>query len=234
MSTFTVELREIEPEFNDAMKDYPIFQDEYKPLLTQKIFNHFYYREIGHETIEMFMFQLRKKMHEIMPLYNKLYESELLRFEPIANYDLTSDYNSESESKGETSNESKGTTESGSDNKSRVVVSETPQVRLSGDADYATAATDTYSHTDTDSTAKEVSQGASQGRGSARDHSRVIGYSGVSGAALLQEYRAALLNIDLMVIDEVEELFMGLWNTSEEYSEHAARWPLFGMWGYPL
>lgn len=39
----------------------------------------------------------------------------------------------------------------------------------------------------------------------------VSGFSGISGSKLVQEYRDTLLNIDMMIIIELEELFLQLW-----------------------
>ena len=63
--------------------DYPIFSNEYKEPLESKILSHFYTREIGCETYGLWHLRLRNKMNEIMPYYNKLYESELFEYEPL-------------------------------------------------------------------------------------------------------------------------------------------------------
>lgn len=63
--------------------DYPIFSNEYKEPLESKILSHFYTREIGCETYGLWHLRLRNKMNEIMPYYNKLYESELFDYEPL-------------------------------------------------------------------------------------------------------------------------------------------------------
>lgn len=39
----------------------------------------------------------------------------------------------------------------------------------------------------------------------------VIGYSGISSSKLIMEFREAMLNVDMMVIEELEELFFQLW-----------------------
>ena len=69
--------------------DYPIFDIEYKPVLETKILRHYYFREIGCETYGLFKFHLQNKLNEIMPYYNKLYNSELLDFNPLYEVDLT-------------------------------------------------------------------------------------------------------------------------------------------------
>ena len=63
--------------------EYPIFSDEYKETLEKKILRHFYTREIGFETYGLWHLKLQTKMVEIMPYYNKLYESELLEHSPL-------------------------------------------------------------------------------------------------------------------------------------------------------
>lgn len=82
MANYTVELGEIISHgFKPALNQYPIFNEEYRLLLNDKIINHFWFREIGTDAPDKFNFYLKRKMAEIMPLYNKLYESELIQFE---------------------------------------------------------------------------------------------------------------------------------------------------------
>ena len=69
--------------------EYPIFDDEYKPVLEKKILKHYYTREIGFETVGRWKLALDARMNEIMPYYNKLYESELLQFNPLLDADYT-------------------------------------------------------------------------------------------------------------------------------------------------
>lgn len=67
--------------------DYPIFDPEYKSILETKILKHFYMREIGFETVAQFKTFLDMKMNEIMPLYNQYYKSELIKFDPMTDFD---------------------------------------------------------------------------------------------------------------------------------------------------
>lgn len=90
MSKYTTELRYlIENDFDIGLKNYPIFDENYRVLLNQKIINHYYFREIGMETAELFKRYLNTTMNEIMPYYNQLYKSELLEFNPFYNVDKT-------------------------------------------------------------------------------------------------------------------------------------------------
>lgn len=67
--------------------DYPIFDEEYRSVLNTKILTHYYMREIGMETVGLWKHYLNMRMNEIMPYYNKLYESELLEFNPLYDVD---------------------------------------------------------------------------------------------------------------------------------------------------
>ena len=90
MSKYTTELRYlIENNFDIGLKDYPIFDENYRESLNQKIINHYYFREIGFETAELFKRYLNNTMNEIMPYYNQLFKSELLEFNPFYNVDKT-------------------------------------------------------------------------------------------------------------------------------------------------
>ncbi|MBO5921895.1 MAG: hypothetical protein J6Q48_05860 [Bacteroidaceae bacterium] len=68
--------------------DYPIFDESYRIPLEKKILRHFYTREICEETVGLWQLRLCDKMNVIMPYYNQLYESALIKIEPL----LTTDY----------------------------------------------------------------------------------------------------------------------------------------------
>ena len=68
---------------------YPLFDPQYKSVLETKILKHFYTREISEETVGLWKLRLNARMNEIMPLYNKMYESELLAFNPFYDVDYT-------------------------------------------------------------------------------------------------------------------------------------------------
>ncbi len=69
--------------------DYPIFDEAYRNVLNKKILMHYYTREISEETVGLWKLRMRTKLNEIMPYYNKLYESETLEFNPLYDFDLT-------------------------------------------------------------------------------------------------------------------------------------------------
>lgn len=87
MAFVTPQLRRVlDMGYDLGLKNYPIFSESHRQELNQKIVNHFRYREIGYETINQFIFALNRKMFEIMPFYNQLYESEELEISALTNY----------------------------------------------------------------------------------------------------------------------------------------------------
>lgn len=74
--------------------DFPIFDENYREPLCKKILKHFYTKEIGEETVGLWKLRLDDRMNEIMPYYNKLYESELISIEPLVNYRVRTNGNS--------------------------------------------------------------------------------------------------------------------------------------------
>lgn len=227
MPTFTLELwrvLELYPEepqtfANIGLNDYPIFDrandgsSAYRPLLNQKIVNHYHNREIGQETVSMWKFAMRRKMHEIMPYYNELYKSTQLEFDPLRTIDMQTVSSGESTQTAEAT----GSTETVSNGQagSRAVQSQTPQVLLSGNKDYATSAADTTSESQNTGTGNESSNSSAEENTSSS--TEVTGYQGIP-SDLLMAYRATLLNVDMLIIDELRELFMGIWNTGDEYT----------------
>lgn len=79
---------------------YPIFDENYRATLETKILKHYYTREIGLETVGLWKHFLDMRMNEIMPYYNKLYESELIEFDPFNDVDYTREGNRTDKSNG--------------------------------------------------------------------------------------------------------------------------------------
>jgi len=75
--------------------NFPIFDENYRSVLCQKILKHYYTREIAFETVGLWKLKLDTMMNEIMPYYNKLYESELLEFDPFKDADYTKEHEGE-------------------------------------------------------------------------------------------------------------------------------------------
>lgn len=73
----------------------PTFNGEeptHRALLYQKILLHYYTREIAFETVGLWKLKLNQKLLEILPYYNQLYESELIKYNPLENLSRTLDH----------------------------------------------------------------------------------------------------------------------------------------------
>lgn len=213
-------------------KHYPIFDEKHRPELNHKIAAHYALREIGQETVEQFVFYLGRTMNEIMPYYNQLYASEQKKYDPLLTTDMTSkiDSNNVTESSGKSNGDQSSKVTGSSDTKSTSDTdatsfhSENPQTQ-SDFTNNATTADRTQSHAETNtqnsqsSDTESVSHSAtdfshSNDVGNTLQHS--AGFSGVSGAQLITEWRSAMLNIDMMIINELETCFMGIWGTADQ------------------
>lgn len=81
--------------------DFPIFDEAYRNVLCKKILMHYYTREIGAETVGLWKLWLRARMNEIMPYYNRLYESEKIKFDPMIDTEVTTTSKRENENTGD-------------------------------------------------------------------------------------------------------------------------------------
>ena len=214
MATYTMELWEVlELETDIGLCHYPIFDEEYRDCLNHKIIQHFWNREIGMETISMFRQQLRKRMNEIMPYWNQQYLASQKTFDPLK----TMSVKTVSGTEGNATVTGNGNSTSSSDAKSRAVASNLPQVMLSGNGDYAENAQDNVSSTNATGTTSESQ--TTNNTGSV--DSETSGYNG-NPAILIAEWRATMVNTDMDVIAQLETLFMGIWDSSDNYSNEGA------------
>lgn len=101
MSEYTATLREFFAQYQDGTLntrdlietgrtklfdfDYPIYDEEYKKVFETNFIRKFFMREIGFETFGYFKFQLETWLLINMPYWNKMFESELLQFDPLTN-----------------------------------------------------------------------------------------------------------------------------------------------------
>lgn len=174
--------------------DWPIFDEAYRLGLEEKILRHYYTREIGEETVGLWKLRLEDRLNLIMPKYNQLYESARLEFNPL--YDA--DYTRQGTNSGEGT--SSGTTSSTGNN----MHSDTPQNGLESvlNGEYLTDA----------DVSNAESSSSSQNSNSGEFQESIKGkMPGTSYSRLLKEYRQTFLNIDRMVVDELNDLFMGVW-----------------------
>ena len=216
MAKYTFELRRlfdfytrdvVEGWFKDyELSDY-LTQDEIdviedrgtwsKDKLAKKIVDHYFMREIGFETPYLFQHYVKVTMNEIMEKKLPLIYSASINYDPMVNVDYT-----------ETFNRTIDNTASGTDNASGLTVnSTTPQ----GEISKATILQGKYAtSTQAGESTNESESSANTEEGSTK---HVKGNSGVSATAqkMIQQYRENIIAIDTDIINELNDLFMGLY-----------------------
>lgn len=233
MSRYTIELRYlIEGNYDLGLKDYPIFDETYREQLNNKIIQHYYFREIGFETEALFKNRLNQKMNEIMPYYNQMYESSKLKIDPLSTIDLEEVFSRKSKTTGEGTSSTSGTgnntnnfnstdtTDYGKISKfSDIAQAQTTPNEILNDK-YLTSATVDDGQDKNTNTGTNTSQTESTTSGTSTDERNLdedttLTRKGNNGTAseseLLNMYRETFLNIDIMIIDDLDELFLGIW-----------------------
>lgn len=158
---------------------YPIFDESHRQNLEQKIIKRYFFREISCEDVAEWQLRLDAKMNEIMPYYNKMYESVGYLTDILDDVDYTRTFNEQTANTGienttstqniENSAESTGSSTSigktDVDNNQLVASSDTPQGQLTGllDNTYLSAAAKTDSETHTTNNDSESRNASSSG-----------------------------------------------------------------------
>lgn len=252
-SKLTIELRDIVNNGDNSVDiwdfDYPsYYSGKEKTDFERKVIDHFYFRQIGQETVGRFLHMFRTKIREIMPFYVQMYKSvEIMNNieDPFGNVDITETYQetrtgkqegtTEGSTTGTSSSTATSSTEtSGTDSKTGTEskvhkFSDTPQGNIANlDDGYLTEA----SKDDNNVTDRTESSGASSAESSGSgttsettegnttlDTTETIehtfkkkGNQGVNTYAHdMIEFRQAIINVDMMIINDLNELFLGVY-----------------------
>ena len=89
MAQYTLELRTI-LKSKDIFKniDYELYNNDLKPIFEDKFIKRFFFREIGVETVSRFLINLEQTLNEIMPYYKQLYDTTLLKYDILNNNEV--------------------------------------------------------------------------------------------------------------------------------------------------
>ena len=243
MSKYTTELRSICEQFAELTEsvgykkvdevirlalpkifyfDFPIFDENHRTELETKIIKHYYTREIGVETVGLWLLKLEMTMNEIMPYYNQLYESVSLKYNPLHDVDITRTVNTSLKNNSDkTGNSNSNSNSSGSSTLNGTnlnLLSDTPQGGLQNieNQDYLTSVTKAVNNQNDTTTANMMNTSSDNVKEvSTENENRNETISGKQGsgsyAKMIAEYRENILNVDMMIIEELNDLFMLLW-----------------------
>lgn len=166
-----------------------------KTAFEQKVIDHYRFRQIGQETVGRFLHYFRTRIKEIMPYYVQLYEFDA-KFrnidDPLESYNLVETFKQNVKGQGKTNGTNNGTTQ----------FSDTPQGTIANIDSYITNATKV--------TGADNQQTESTGE---TDHTLTrkgnIGVQPLGGEVL--NIRSAFINIDLLIIEELSDLFLKIY-----------------------
>lgn len=180
-----------------------------KDKLAKMIVNHYYMREIGQETIGLFIHYAKVTMEELMEEYLPLIYSSAIEYDPLVNVDYSETFTRTAN----VDNTGQSISDSTNSGDSIGISSDTPQGRISKQSilsgDYATATTGTETNGSINNTTNTTS-----GSESEEEYTKHIkGNSGVSATAqkMIQQYRDNIRAINREIIEKLEPLFMGLY-----------------------
>ena len=201
MAKYTITIKTlIDNNFDFKMDSYPIFDEKYRNTLNQNILYHYYENEIGFETASLFRFYLNQKLNEIMPYYNELYKVQKKLIDEnllLNNVNLTETLH------GSNKTETSSTSQSLSNGKN--LYQDTPQGQISQtDIDKQTWATNLTLNKN-----KIEDESNATGNGTNEYLKTIIGNNGGKfNIDVLNDIKNNLLNIDMMIINDLNELFM--------------------------
>ena len=204
MSKYTLELRYIYEDKNFKLFDFPynLYDNDLKPWFEEKFFQHFMFYEIGFDSVAMFKQRLMSKLNDIFPYYKQLYETEVAckDIDFMLNKDLKESYVRELTSSNNSSQESnatsKGLSTAGQLTPSLIANSQKIE-KFMDTAQKDESSSNSTATGESNGNSKEEYTLTSQGN---------IGIT--SSAELLDKWRQVLLNIDLMIFEECNDLFM--------------------------
>lgn len=241
MSKYTIVLYQLlDTGFDIGLNDYPIYNEAYRNVLNKKIIDHYAFWEIGFETPTMFKMRLNTKMREIMPYYNRLYNLNLAQILGINNVNMdethtttnvgSSDNKQSTQSNTDATSKKTGTLDSttSDDGKNRSVGSSLPQSLVTvtdiegglyasdatiSDSSNTTSVNDSTTNNSTDnSSTTGTANSTTQATNTEEFTKNLMGMDGklypIEAWNLLT---AKIVDIDLMIIDQLSEMFMNVW-----------------------
>ena len=228
MATYTVELRKLcelygREEIENWFKDYKI-EDYLTPIqieqiekfgvwskdrLARKIVDHYYMREIGLETPELFKHYAKVYMQEIMERqFPKIY-SNFLEYDPLSNVDFTETYTREIAG----SSEGKSNSTSQNNATGQNINNDTPQTRITKQDLQTGAYASNVNQSDTSSNIQDETNAESSSNTIEKFTRHEEGDNGViiTNQRLVKEFREIIVAIDEEIINELSKLFMGIY-----------------------
>ena len=187
--------------------DFPFYSDlaEDKLAFEKQFILHYYTREIGVETFGWWKVRLKSKLFDVMPKYKQLYDIEQKK------YNLYDTVNMEKTVTSANNTSGKGSSKQTSENSRQTddLYSDTPQGGLENVK--AGKYLSEYRYLDDNSATAVNNKNENNSTQNSQQTEKWSGKeSGLTYSEIKMKERKAILNINLMLIGEFEELFMGV------------------------
>ena len=217
MANYTIELRQIENCLCYLFpKGFPFYTDseELRKNFIQKFYDEYMFREIGFETTDRFKRSLLGKLNLIMPYYEQLYQTELesknINF--LLNKDLKETFEREITGTSEVNSNATTNASGTSTANSNDMMYDTPNTRIDDITKYPTQGSQGENSASTTSNATSTNNQIGENSQTERTNLISQGNIGItSSAQLLKEWRDVIINIDRMILDDLEDLFLLLY-----------------------
>lgn len=217
MAHYTITIKTlIDNNFDFQLNDYPIFDENYRNTLNQNILYHYYENEIGFETAPLFRFYLKQKLNEIMPYYNELYKVQKKLIDEnllLNNVNITENLQGTNTNNTSTSASSQSNSSNSGTSNNKNLFLDTPQGNeykgTINDTNYATNVT--FDNNTSSNTIQDTSSNSGTANVSATNAyiKTIIGNNGAKfNIDVLNDIKNKLMNIDLLIINELNDLFM--------------------------
>lgn len=233
MASYTIELRKLvdiyysRQEVEGWFKDYNLadyltptqieqitkFNVWSKDKLAKKIVDHYYMREIGFETPELFKHYAKVTMQEIMERYLPKIYSNFFEYDPLSNVDFTETYTREIS--GESANEGSSSSTSTQNAEGLNITNNTPQKKITKqDLDtgaYASQVSQSNTETGIEDETTTSNSGTSSTVETFTRHEEGDNGVIITNQRLVKEYREIIVAIDEEIINELGSLFMAIY-----------------------
>ena len=219
MAKYTITILTLQKNnFNFGLTSYPIFDEAYRETLNNNILNYYLESEIGVETAELFKRLLNDRMALIMPKYNKMYlaQDELLQNGVLGNVNLTETLQRETDSTSSQEDSGTGTQTGTSTANNKNLYQDTPQGSISMqtlDAQNVYATNVTLDRNTNNSTVTDTSSSTRDftNNGTENYVKTIVGNNGRKyNVDVFNDLVSKLKNIDMLIINELQDLFMGV------------------------
>lgn len=218
MNRYTIELCKIEEDLGYDLfdKDFPFYEPSLREQFVKKFYDRYRFREIGAETIYRFKLMLNGRLNLIMPYYTQLYQTELesKKVNFMLNKDLKETFVREitGQNNVESTTSTNTTGESNSTSEGRFL--DTPSSKVTDEELEGYLTTAQKDKVNGRTTANGSSTNTSLGNNNQRETTDLVSQGNIgitSSGQLLEDWRKILINIDIMILDELKDLFFGLY-----------------------